>query len=94
MLGKKSVVFRAKKRLTDAQTIYVNLNEQEHLQVEERLKKGKHKARTMTRACILLSADEGKTDQAITRISLLQRGNRDYATGSCLYCGKNRSQMG
>jgi transposase len=43
----------------------VDLNEDEVSQLQSIIKKGKHKARTITRANILLMASEGETDQAM-----------------------------
>ncbi|MCC5669576.1 hypothetical protein LC653_38595 [Nostoc sp. CHAB 5784] len=43
----------------------VDLSEDEVSQLQTLIKKGKHKARTITRANILLMASEGETDQAM-----------------------------
>jgi hypothetical protein len=44
----------------------VDLNETENLQLRSLTKTGKHKARTITRANILLMASEGYSDSAIS----------------------------
>lgn len=48
-----------------AKKYIVDLSEDEVSQVQTLIKKGKHKARTITRANILLMASEGETDQAM-----------------------------
>ncbi|MBW4675148.1 MAG: hypothetical protein KME52_14340 [Desmonostoc geniculatum HA4340-LM1] len=48
-----------------AKKYIVDLNEDEVSQLQSIIKKGKHKARSITRANILLMASEGETDQAI-----------------------------
>lgn len=48
-----------------AKKYIVDLSEDEVAQLQSIIKKGKHKARTITRANILLMASEGETDQAI-----------------------------
>ncbi|MEH2292512.1 hypothetical protein [Nostoc sp.] len=47
----------------------VDLNENEVSQLQTLIKKGKHKARTITRANILLMASEGETDKANSQAS-------------------------
>lgn len=51
-----------------AKKYIVDLNENEVSQLQAIIKKGKHKARTITRANILLMASEGERDQAIASI--------------------------
>ena len=42
----------------------VDLNEDEIFQLQSIIKKGKHKARTISRANILLMASEGETEKS------------------------------
>ncbi len=51
-----------------AKKYIVDLNEYEVSQLQAIIKKGKHKARTITRANILLMATDRETDQAIASI--------------------------
>lgn len=51
-----------------AKKYIVDLSEDEVSQLQTIIKKGKHKARTITRANILLMASEGEIDQAIAAI--------------------------
>ncbi|MEH1781808.1 MAG: hypothetical protein V7K67_32990 [Nostoc sp.] len=48
-----------------AKKYIVDLDENEVSQLQSIIKKGKHKARTITRANILLMANDRETDQAI-----------------------------
>ncbi|WP_341532167.1 hypothetical protein WKK05_40100 (plasmid) [Nostoc sp. UHCC 0302] len=50
-----------------AKKYIVDLNKDEVSQLQSIIKKGKHKARTITRANILLMASEGETDQAMPK---------------------------
>ena len=52
----------------------MDLNEDEVSQLQTLIKKGKHKARTITRANILLMASEGETDQAMPTAGFSTRG--------------------
>ncbi|MCC5633600.1 hypothetical protein LC613_39870 [Nostoc sphaeroides CHAB 2801] len=71
-----------------AKKYIVDLNEDEVSQLQAIIKKGKHKARTITRANILLMAAEGETDQAIS-LAQLERMLRQYNG-----YGKNLSLVG
>lgn len=64
----------------------VDLNEDEVSQLQTLIKKGKHKARTIIRANILLMASEGETDQAIAdsvrvHISTVERTREKFVIG-------------
>jgi transposase len=64
----------------------VDLSEKEVYQLQTLIKKGKHKARTITRAYILLMASEGKIDQLIAstirvHISTVERIREKFVIG-------------
>ena len=69
-----------------AKKYIVDLNEDEVSQLQAIIKKGKHKARTITRANILLMAAEGETDQAIAstvraHVATVQRIREKFVIG-------------
>lgn len=69
-----------------AKKYIVDLNEDEVYQLETLIRKGKHKARTINRAYILLMACEGKTDQVIAstvrvHISTVERTREKFVIG-------------
>lgn len=69
-----------------AKKYIVDLSQDEVSHLQTLLKKGKHKARTITRANILLMASEGETDQAIAssvrvHISTVERMREKFVIG-------------
>ncbi|MEA5506773.1 helix-turn-helix domain-containing protein [Halotia wernerae UHCC 0503] len=69
-----------------AKKYIVDLSKDEVYQLQRLIKKGKHKARTITRAYILLMASEGKIDQAIASIvrvhvSTVERTREKFVVG-------------
>jgi transposase len=69
-----------------AKKYIVDLSEEEVLQLQAILKKGKHKARTITRANILLMASEGETDTAIAaavrvHVTTVERTREKFVIG-------------
>lgn len=69
-----------------AKKYIVDLSEDEVSQLQALIKKGKHKARTITRANILLMASEGETDQAIAsavrvHIATVERTREKFVIG-------------
>ena len=69
-----------------AKKYIVDLNENEVSQLQSIIKKGKHKARTITRANILLMACEDETDQAIAdtfrvHVATVQRTREKFVIG-------------
>lgn len=69
-----------------AKKYIVDLSEDEVSQLQKLIKKGKHKARTITRAHILLMACEGEIDQAIAstlrvHISTVERTREKFVIG-------------
>jgi transposase len=69
-----------------AKKYIVDLNEDEVSQLQSIIKKGKHKARTITRANILLMATDRETDQAIAgtvraHVATVQRIREKFVIG-------------
>ena len=69
-----------------AKKYIVDLSEDEVSQLQAIVKKGKHKARTITRANILLMASEGETDQAIAstvkvHVATVERTREKFVLG-------------
>ncbi len=69
-----------------AKKYIVDLSEDEVSQLQTLIKKGKHKARTITRAHILLMASEGEIDQAIAssvrvHVSTVERTREKFVIG-------------
>ena len=54
-----------------AKKYVVDLSEEEVLQLQAILKKGKHKARSITRANILLMSPEGEKDTALPQFEFM-----------------------
>ncbi len=79
-----------------AKKYIVDLNEDEVSQLQSRIKKGKHKARTISRANILLMASEGETDQAIAdtvraHIATVQRIREKFVIGGLDFALKDEA---
>jgi transposase len=77
-----------------AKKYIVDLSEDEVLQLQAILKKGKHKARTITRANILLMAAEGETDTAIAatvrvHVATVERIREKFAIGGLEFALKD-----
>jgi len=73
----------------------VDLNEAELSQLRSLTKTGKHKARTITRANILLMASEGYPDEAIAsslrvNVSTVERTREKFVVGSLEYAIEDR----
>ena len=69
-----------------AKKYIVDLSEDEVSQLQTLIKKGKHKARTITRAHILLMASEGEIEQAIAssvrvHVSTVERTREKFVIG-------------
>lgn len=69
-----------------AKKYIVDLSEDKVSQLQTLIKKGKHKARTITRAHILLMASEGEIDQAIAssvrvHVSTVERTREKFVIG-------------
>lgn len=79
-----------------AKKYIVDLNEDEVYKLQSIIKKGKHKARTITRANILLMADEDETDQAIAdifrvHVATVQRTREKFVIGGLDFALKDES---
>jgi transposase len=79
-----------------AKKYIVDLSEDEVSQLQAIIKKGKHKARTITRANILLMASEGETDQAIAstvraHIATVQRIREKFVIGGLDFALKDEA---
>lgn len=78
-----------------AKKYIVNLNEVELSQLQSLIKTGKHKARTITRANILLMASEGYSDNAIAstvrvNVSTVERTREKFVVGGLEYALEDR----
>jgi transposase len=78
-----------------AKKYIVDLSEDEVLQLQAIIKKGKHKARTITRANILLMAAEGETDMAIAdkvrvHVATVERTREKFVIGGLDFALKDR----
>jgi len=77
----------------------VNLTEEERTYLLNLFKGGKHPSRKLTRARILLLADEGKTDQTIAEflhvgISTVERTRKRFVEGNLEYALNERLRSG
>ncbi|MBD6621317.1 IS630 family transposase [Komarekiella sp. 'clone 1'] len=77
-----------------AKKYVVDLSEEEVLQLQAILKKGKHKARTIARANILLMASEGETDTAIAaavrvHVATVERTREKFVIGGLEFALKD-----
>lgn len=78
-----------------AKKYIVDLKEAELFQLQSLIKTGKHKARTITRANILLMASEGYSDSAIAstlrvNISTVSRTREKFVVGGLEYAVEDR----
>ena len=78
-----------------AKKYIVDLEEAELFQLQSLIKTGKHKARTITRANILLMASEGYSDSAIAstlrvNISTVERTREKFVVGGLEYAVEDR----
>ena len=78
-----------------AKKYIVDLKEAELFQLQSLIKTGKHKARTITRANILLMASEGYSDSAIAstlrvNISTVERTREKFVVGGLEYAVEDR----
>jgi transposase len=79
-----------------AKKYIVDLNEDEVSQLQSIIKKGKHKARTITRANILLMATDRETDQAIAstvraHVATVQRIREKFVIGGLDFALKDEA---
>jgi len=82
-----------------AKRYIVKLTEEERATLLDVIKKGKAPARKITRAHILLQADEGKTDVMIARalhvgISTVERARKRFVEGNLEYALNERQRPG
>jgi len=82
-----------------AKIYIVDLDEEERLFLLRFIKSGKHPARKINRARILLLADEGRTDQEIskalhTSISTVQRTRQRFVEGNLEYALNEKPRPG
>lgn len=78
-----------------AKKYIVDLNEVELSQLQSLIRTGKHKARTITRANILLMASEGYADNAIAstlriNVSTVERTREKFVVGGLQYVLQDR----
>jgi len=82
-----------------AKIYHVNLTEEERESLLQLIRRGKPPARQVTRARMLLLADEGKTDAEIrgslcSSIPTIQRTRRRLVEGNLEYALNERSRCG